>query len=67
MVKGIACVQINHEQVYLRSGESTFIRAGEKHRLSNPGKLPLEIIEVQLGEYVEEDDIVRFDDVYGRN
>ena len=43
-----------------------FIRAGEKHRLSNPGKVPLEIIEVQLGELVDEEDIVRFDDVYGR-
>lgn len=67
VVNGMACVQVNNKQFYLRQGESTFIRAGEKHRLSNPGKLPLEIIEVQLGEYVEEDDIVRFDDEYGRN
>ena len=48
------------------AGESMFIRAGVKHRLSNPGKIGLEIVEVQLGEYVGEDDIVRFDDEYGR-
>ncbi len=66
VIKGMACVENNDQQYFLRQGESTFIRAGTKHRLSNPGKLPLEIIEVQLGEYVEEDDIVRFDDEYGR-
>ncbi|WP_094228667.1 mannose-1-phosphate guanylyltransferase/mannose-6-phosphate isomerase [Methanolobus psychrotolerans] len=66
VVKGMACVENNGDKYYLRQGESTFIRAGSKHRLSNPGKLPLEIIEVQLGEYVEEDDILRFDDEYGR-
>jgi mannose-1-phosphate guanylyltransferase/mannose-6-phosphate isomerase len=59
-------VENNNEKYFLRQGESTFIRAGMKHRLSNPGKLTLEIIEVQLGEYVEEDDIVRYDDEYGR-
>ncbi len=66
VVKGIACVENNGDKFFLRQGESTFIRAGMKHRLSNPGKLPLEIIEVQLGEYVEEDDIIRFDDEFGR-
>ena len=66
VVKGMACVQVNGKQQFLRQGESTFIRSGEKHRLSNPGKIPLEIIEVQLGERVDEDDIVRFDDEYGR-
>ncbi len=66
VVKGMACVQIGKESFFLRPGESTFITAGTKHRLSNPGKLPLEIIEVQLGECVDEDDIVRFDDDYGR-
>lgn len=66
VVKGMACVQVNRKQQFLRQGESTFIRAGEKHRLSNPGKIPLEIIEVQLGERVDEDDIIRFDDEYGR-
>ena len=67
IVKGMACVEVSGRQFFLRPGESTFIRAGEKHRLSNPGKVPLEIIEVQLGELVDEADIVRFDDVYGRN
>ncbi|WP_407282017.1 mannose-1-phosphate guanylyltransferase/mannose-6-phosphate isomerase [Methanolobus sp. WCC1] len=66
VVKGMACVQVNDKKFFVRPGESTFIRAGEKHRLSNPSKIPLEIIEVQLGEYVDEDDIVRFDDEYGR-
>ena len=66
VVKGMACVQVNGKQQFLRQGESTFIRSGEKHRLSNHGKIPLEIIEVQLGERVDEDDIVRFDDEYGR-
>ena len=66
VVKGMACVQVNGKKRFLRQGESTFIRSGEKHRLSNHGKIPLEIIEVQLGECVDEDDIVRFDDEYGR-
>ncbi len=66
VVKGMACVEVGGQQSFLRPGESTFIRAGEKHRLSNPGKVPLEIIEVQLGELVDEEDIVRFDDVSGR-
>ncbi len=67
VVKGMACVENDGQKFFLRQGESTFIKAGSKHRLSNSGRLPLEIIEVQLGEYVEEDDIVRFDDEYGRN
>jgi len=66
VVKGMACVEVDGEQYFLRQGESTFIRAGVKHRLSNPGKIGLEIVEVQLGEYLGEDDIVRFDDEYGR-
>ena len=66
VVKGMARVQVDGEEFFLRPGESTFIRAGVKHRLSNPGRLPLEIIEVQLGDAVDEDDIVRFDDEYGR-
>ncbi|WP_370573540.1 cupin domain-containing protein, partial [Methanomethylovorans sp.] len=64
--KGMATVQVDDETFFLRQGESTFIRAGMRHRLVNEGKLPLEIIEVQLGECVDEDDIVRFDDEYGR-
>lgn len=66
VVKGMACVQVNDKKFFVRPGESTFIRAGKKHRLSNPSKIPLEIIEVQLGEYVDESDIVRYDDEYGR-
>ena len=66
VVKGRACVQVDGEQRCLGEGESTYISAGVKHRLFNPGSEPLEIIEVQLGEYVGEDDIVRFDDEYGR-
>lgn len=66
VMKGMACVEVNGEQYFLRPGESTFIRAGMKHRLSNPGTLALEITEVQLGDYVGEDDIVRYDDEYGR-
>lgn len=66
VVKGMACVENDSEKFFLRQGESTFIKAGVKHRLSNPGKVPLEIIEVQLGDYVGEDDIIRFDDEYGR-
>ncbi|MEK8020653.1 MAG: mannose-1-phosphate guanylyltransferase/mannose-6-phosphate isomerase, partial [Candidatus Parabeggiatoa sp.] len=46
--------------------QSTYISVGVKHRLENPGKLPLEMIEVQSGSYLGEDDIVRYEDVYGR-
>lgn len=66
VVSGTACVMKGKEKFFLHNGESTFIKSGVKHRLSNPGKFPLEIIEVQLGEYVGEDDIIRFDDDYGR-
>ena len=50
----------------VHENESVFIPLSTKHRLENPGRVPLEIIEVQNGKYLEEDDIVRFDDVYGR-
>ncbi len=66
VVKGMALVEVDTKQFYLRPGESTFIRSGVKHRLSNPGRIPLEIIEVQLGDIVDEEDIVRLDDEYGR-
>jgi mannose-1-phosphate guanylyltransferase/mannose-6-phosphate isomerase len=66
VVKGIALVQVNGQEKRLEEGESTFIKAKVKHRLSNPGTIPLEIIEVQLGDYVGEDDIERFEDEYGR-
>jgi mannose-1-phosphate guanylyltransferase / mannose-6-phosphate isomerase len=66
VVSGTAEVELNGETRLLRQGESTFVRSGMKHRLKNPGIIPLEVIEVQLGEYLEENDIVRFDDEYGR-
>ncbi len=66
VVKGAALVQVDGEEKRLEEGESTFIKAKVMHRLSNPGTIPLEIIEVQLGDYVGEDDIVRFEDEYGR-
>lgn len=66
VVNGMAQVQVDGKEFFLSPGESTFIKGGIKHRLSNPGKIPLEIIEVQLGDSVAEDDIVRFDDEYGR-
>jgi mannose-1-phosphate guanylyltransferase / mannose-6-phosphate isomerase len=66
VVKGIAIVQVDEKEFFLRTGESTYIKEGMKHRLSNPGKIPLEIIEIQLGELVDENDIIRYDDEYGR-
>jgi len=66
VVSGTAEVELNGETRLLRQGESTFVRSGIRHRLRNPGVIPLEVIEVQLGEYLEEDDIVRYEDDYGR-
>jgi mannose-1-phosphate guanylyltransferase/mannose-6-phosphate isomerase len=66
VVSGTAEVELDGETRLLRKGESTFVRSGMRHRLRNPGVIPLEVIEVQLGEYLEEDDIVRFEDDYGR-
>ncbi len=66
VVKGTAKVQIGEEEMYLHENESVFVPKSTKHRLENPGKIPLEIIEVQNGEYLGENDIVRFEDVYGR-
>jgi mannose-1-phosphate guanylyltransferase/mannose-6-phosphate isomerase len=66
VVSGTAEIELNGETKILRQGESTFVRSGMRHRLKNPGIIPLEVIEVQLGEYLKEDDIVRFNDDYGR-
>ncbi len=66
VVSGAALVTRGEEQVLLKEDESTYIPLGTLHRLENPGKIPLELIEVQSGSYLGEDDIVRFDDVYGR-
>lgn len=67
VVKGTARITRGEESSILTENQSTYIPLGVKHRLENPGKVPLEIIEVQSGSYLGEDDIVRFDDVYGRN
>jgi mannose-6-phosphate isomerase-like protein (cupin superfamily) len=65
-VKGVALVTCGDESITLHENESTYIPLGQTHRLSNPGKVPVEIIEVQSGSYVGEDDIIRIDDQYGR-
>jgi mannose-1-phosphate guanylyltransferase/mannose-6-phosphate isomerase len=66
VVRGTARVTCGDKLYLLREDQSTYIPLGAKHRLENPGKLPLELIEVQSGGYLGEDDIVRFDDIYGR-
>ena len=66
VVKGTAEVEINNRTTILSENESIYIPLGSKHRLINPGKIPLEIIEVQSGSYIGEDDIVRFEDLYVR-
>ncbi|HEX8168851.1 MAG TPA: mannose-1-phosphate guanylyltransferase/mannose-6-phosphate isomerase [Beijerinckiaceae bacterium] len=66
VVRGTARVTIGDRQMILHENESTYIPLGEVHRLENPGKIPLEIIEVQSGSYLGEDDIVRLEDVYNR-
>ena len=67
VVNGTAKVEINGEIKLLNKNQSTYIPLGAKHRLSNPNTTLLTIIEVQSGSYLGEDDIVRFEDVYGRN
>ncbi len=67
VIAGTAQVVNGERKFSVQANESTFIPAGNRHRLVNPGREPLVIIEVQTGDYVEEDDIVRFDDVYGRS
>ncbi len=67
VVRGTAEVTCEDKVFLLAENESTFIPLGHTHRLANPGKLPLEIIEVQSGGYLGEDDIVRFEDTYGRD
>ena len=66
VVRGTAKVTCGKKVFLVTENESTFIPLGTQHRLENPGRLPLEMIEVQSGSYLDEDDIVRFDDVYGR-
>ena len=66
VVSGTAEVQLNNDRQLLGENQSTYIPLGCMHRLSNPGKIPLNIIEVQSGPYLEEDDIERFEDDHGR-
>jgi mannose-1-phosphate guanylyltransferase/mannose-6-phosphate isomerase len=66
VVSGTAEVTCGEKKVLLTENQSTYIPLGEVHRLSNPGSIALEIIEVQSGSYLGEDDIVRFEDSYGR-
>ena len=67
VVRGAAKVTIGEEEIYVHENESVYVPKSSLHRLENPGKVPLEMIEVQNGEYVGEDDIVRLDDMYGRD
>ncbi len=67
VVKGTARITHGEDTVVLTENQSTYIPLGVKHRLENPGLIPLELIEVQSGAYLGEDDIVRFDDHYGRS
>lgn len=66
VVSGAAMITNGEREILLNMNESTYIPAGHKHRLTNPGIIDLVMIEVQSGEYLGEDDIVRFDDIYGR-
>ena len=66
VVSGTAEVTNGESVTMISENQSTYIALGQKHRLANPGKVPLEIIEVQSGSYLGEDDIVRFEDNYGR-
>ena len=66
VVAGTALVQVGDKEMLLTENQSVDIPKTSTHRLSNPGKVPVEIIEIQTGPYLEEDDIVRFEDVYGR-
>ena len=66
VVEGTALVHIDGNKELIVENQSTYIPVGVKHRLENPGKIPLKIIEVQSGAYLEEDDIKRFKDIYNR-
>ncbi|MCY3637710.1 MAG: cupin domain-containing protein, partial [Chloroflexi bacterium] len=67
VVKGTAKVTRGDEEFLLTENQSTYVPVGVIHRLENPGTLPLEVVEVQTGSYLEEDDIVRFEDRYDRH
>ena len=67
VVSGNAKVEIDSKEKFLSKNQSTYIPQGSIHRLSNPYKTPLKIVEVQSGKYLGEDDIIRYEDRYGRN
>ena len=67
VIQGSAKIVRGSEELTLTENEAIFIPVGMRHRVENPGKIPLHIIEVQWGSYLGEDDIVRFDDAYGRS
>ena len=66
VVNGSAKVEIDNNIYYLSENESSYIPVGSVHRLSNPGEIPLKLVEVQSGDYLGEEDIIRFKDDYGR-
>ena len=67
VVEGTARVTIDEEVKLITENQSVYIPVGAVHRMENPGKVPMVLIEVQTGAYVGEDDIVRYEDVYARN
>jgi mannose-1-phosphate guanylyltransferase/mannose-6-phosphate isomerase len=67
VICGTAKIVNGENEIYLEEDQSTYIPKTHRHRLENPGKIPLQIIEIQSGPYLEEDDIVRFGDIYGRS
>ncbi len=66
VVRGTAEVTIDDRVVLVHENEAVYLPIGSMHRLANPGKIPLELIEVQVGSYTGEDDIIRVEDIYGR-
>ena len=66
VIAGTANITNGDQEIFLEENESTYIPKTNRHRLENPGRIPLQIIEIQTGAYLEEDDIVRFGDIYGR-
>ena len=65
IVDGTAKVEIDGKSIFLNKNQSSYIPLGSKHRLSNPTKIKLTLIEIQSGSYLGEDDIVRYEDIYG--
>ena len=67
VVEGTAKVTIDEDVKLVTEGQSVYVPLGAVHRMENPGKLPLRLIEVQIGTYLGEDDIIRYEDIYQRN